>query len=53
MICVVCLQYCSKEVCDPDIGGKLVMCPQCDGCKFWTLNSTCDTSKVSSVLFQK
>uniref|UniRef100_A0A3B5AJL6 Anoctamin n=1 Tax=Stegastes partitus TaxID=144197 RepID=A0A3B5AJL6_9TELE len=35
----------SKEVCDPDIGGKLVMCPQCDSCKYWTLNSTCDTSK--------
>ncbi|XP_030575747.1 anoctamin-6 [Archocentrus centrarchus] len=36
----------SKEVCDPDIGGKIVMCPQCDGCKFWTLNSTCNTSKT-------
>ncbi|CAN9508460.1 unnamed protein product [Ophioblennius macclurei] len=35
----------SKEVCDPEIGGKLVMCPQCDSCKYWTLNSTCDTSK--------
>ncbi|KAM4569542.1 anoctamin-6 [Odontesthes bonariensis] len=35
----------SKEVCDPNIGGQIVMCPQCDFCKFWTLNSTCDTSK--------
>ncbi|XP_063357266.1 anoctamin-6 [Pelmatolapia mariae] len=35
----------SKEVCDPDIGGKIVMCPQCDTCKYWTLNSTCNTSK--------
>lgn len=37
----------SKEVCDPEIGGKIVMCPQCDLCKYWMLNSTCDTSKVS------
>uniref|UniRef100_A0A669CTP3 Anoctamin n=1 Tax=Oreochromis niloticus TaxID=8128 RepID=A0A669CTP3_ORENI len=36
----------SKEVCDPDIGGKIVMCPQCDTCQYWTLNSTCNTSKV-------
>uniref|UniRef100_A0A3Q3AN69 Anoctamin n=1 Tax=Kryptolebias marmoratus TaxID=37003 RepID=A0A3Q3AN69_KRYMA len=35
----------SKEVCDPEIGGKIVMCPQCDLCKYWMLNSTCDTSK--------
>uniref|UniRef100_A0A8C5HMT7 Anoctamin n=1 Tax=Gouania willdenowi TaxID=441366 RepID=A0A8C5HMT7_GOUWI len=35
----------SKEVCDPEIGGKIVMCPQCDTCKYWTLNSTCNTSK--------
>ncbi|XP_029968802.1 anoctamin-6 [Salarias fasciatus] len=35
----------TKEVCDPEIGGKLVMCPQCDSCMYWTLNSTCDTSK--------
>ncbi|XP_069556060.1 anoctamin-6 [Brachyistius frenatus] len=35
----------SKEVCDPEIGGKIVMCPQCDLCKYWTLNSTCNTSK--------
>lgn len=39
---------CSKEVCDPEIGGKIVMCPQCDReCKYWRLNSTCEASKVS------
>lgn len=38
----------SKEVCDPDIGGKIVMCPQCDReCKYWFLSSTCEASKVS------
>ncbi|XP_038154359.1 anoctamin-6 [Cyprinodon tularosa] len=36
----------SKEVCNPNIGGKLVMCPQCDLCNYWMLNSTCDTSKT-------
>ncbi|XP_068611495.1 anoctamin-6 [Brachionichthys hirsutus] len=36
----------SKEVCDPEIGGQIVMCPQCDReCKFWRLNSTCEASK--------
>uniref|UniRef100_A0A3B4BL81 Anoctamin n=1 Tax=Periophthalmus magnuspinnatus TaxID=409849 RepID=A0A3B4BL81_9GOBI len=36
----------SKEVCDPDIGGQIVMCPQCDKhCKYWRLNSTCEASK--------
>uniref|UniRef100_A0A8C3G3L6 Anoctamin n=1 Tax=Cyclopterus lumpus TaxID=8103 RepID=A0A8C3G3L6_CYCLU len=36
----------SKEVCDPEIGGKIVMCPQCDKeCKYWRLNSTCEASK--------
>lgn len=36
----------SKEVCDPDIGGKIVMCPQCDReCKYWLLSSTCEASK--------
>lgn len=44
---------CSKEVCDPEIGGKIVMCPQCDReCKYWRLNSTCEASKVSFTLFQ-
>uniref|UniRef100_A0A452R3F5 Anoctamin n=1 Tax=Ursus americanus TaxID=9643 RepID=A0A452R3F5_URSAM len=36
----------SKEVCDPDIGGKIIMCPQCDEhCSFWNLNITCESSK--------
>lgn len=48
------LKCCSKEVCDPEIGGKIVMCPQCDReCNYWRLNSTCEASKVSSNLFQQ
>ncbi|XP_070784806.1 anoctamin-6 isoform X1 [Enoplosus armatus] len=36
----------SKEVCDPEIGGRIVMCPQCDKeCNYWRLNSTCEASK--------
>ncbi|XP_034019406.1 anoctamin-6 [Thalassophryne amazonica] len=36
----------SKEVCDPNIGGVIVMCPQCDReCTYWRLNSTCEASK--------
>ncbi|KAF7662038.1 hypothetical protein LDENG_00247170, partial [Lucifuga dentata] len=36
----------SKEVCDPNIGGQIVMCPQCDReCTYWRLNSTCEASK--------
>uniref|UniRef100_A0A8C3VU52 Anoctamin n=1 Tax=Catagonus wagneri TaxID=51154 RepID=A0A8C3VU52_9CETA len=36
----------SKEVCDPDIGGQIIMCPQCDRlCPFWKLNITCESSK--------
>ncbi|XP_036375946.1 anoctamin-6 [Megalops cyprinoides] len=36
----------SKEVCDPQIGGAIVMCPQCDReCGYWRLNSTCESSK--------
>ncbi|XP_058937580.1 anoctamin-6 isoform X1 [Kogia breviceps] len=36
----------SKEVCHPDIGGKIIMCPQCDKlCPFWKLNITCESSK--------
>uniref|UniRef100_A0A673C585 Anoctamin n=1 Tax=Sphaeramia orbicularis TaxID=375764 RepID=A0A673C585_9TELE len=42
----------SKEVCDPDIGGQIVMCPQCDkDCKYWRLNSTCEASKVRASVF--
>uniref|UniRef100_A0A8C2D4N1 Anoctamin n=1 Tax=Cyprinus carpio TaxID=7962 RepID=A0A8C2D4N1_CYPCA len=36
----------SKEVCDPQIGGEIIMCPQCDEiCPYWRLNSTCESSK--------
>ncbi|XP_030740602.2 anoctamin-6 isoform X2 [Echinops telfairi] len=36
----------SKEVCHPEIGGKIIMCPQCDRlCPFWKLNITCESSK--------
>ncbi|KAM9230725.1 anoctamin-6 isoform 1-T1 [Dugong dugon] len=36
----------SKEVCNPDIGGNIIMCPQCDRlCPFWKLNITCESSK--------
>uniref|UniRef100_A0A8C7ZER2 Anoctamin n=1 Tax=Oryzias sinensis TaxID=183150 RepID=A0A8C7ZER2_9TELE len=35
----------SKEICDPEIGGSIVMCPLCDKkCPFWKLNSTCLSS---------
>ncbi|MEQ2203473.1 hypothetical protein XENOCAPTIV_030639 [Xenoophorus captivus] len=44
------LDLISKEVCDPEIGGKIVMCPQCDLCNYWMLNSTCDTSKIVLIL---
>ncbi|XP_054581282.1 anoctamin-5 [Eptesicus fuscus] len=38
----------SIEVCDPKIGGQIIMCPLCDLlCDFWRLNSTCLSSKVS------
>ncbi|XP_026065055.1 anoctamin-6-like [Carassius auratus] len=36
----------SKEVCDPEIGGEIIMCPQCDQiCPYWRLNTTCESSK--------
>ncbi|KAM8893597.1 anoctamin-5b isoform 5-T6 [Spinachia spinachia] len=35
----------SKEICNADIGGSIVMCPLCDKkCPFWKLNSTCLSS---------
>ncbi|KAM7015768.1 anoctamin-5b isoform 1-T1 [Tautogolabrus adspersus] len=35
----------SKEICDPKVGGSIVMCPLCDKkCPFWKLNSTCLSS---------
>ncbi|XP_045681469.1 anoctamin-5 isoform X2 [Phyllostomus hastatus] len=38
----------SSEICDPTIGGQIIMCPLCDStCDYWRLNSTCLASKVS------
>ncbi|XP_054997772.1 anoctamin-5 isoform X4 [Sorex araneus] len=38
----------SNEICDPDIGGQIIMCPLCDFlCEYWRLNSTCLSSKLS------
>ncbi|XP_069821203.1 anoctamin-5 isoform X1 [Dendropsophus ebraccatus] len=38
----------SKEICDKDIGGQIIMCPLCDKrCEFWRLNSTCQPSQYS------
>ncbi|KAK2920126.1 anoctamin-5b isoform X2 [Channa argus] len=35
----------SKEICDANIGGSILMCPLCDKkCTFWKLNSTCLSS---------
>ncbi|NXU89529.1 ANO6 protein, partial [Xiphorhynchus elegans] len=36
----------SQEVCDPNIGGNIIMCPQCDKvCTYWNLTITCESSK--------
>uniref|UniRef100_A0A8C8RKP2 Anoctamin n=1 Tax=Pelusios castaneus TaxID=367368 RepID=A0A8C8RKP2_9SAUR len=36
----------SQEVCDPNIGGNIIMCPQCDQiCAYWNLTITCESSK--------
>ncbi|XP_006063374.4 anoctamin-5 isoform X2 [Bubalus bubalis] len=38
----------SSEICDPKIGGQIIMCPLCDElCDYWRLNSTCLASKIS------
>ncbi|KAF7246441.1 Anoctamin-6 [Varanus komodoensis] len=40
------LDLVSQEVCDPNIGGKIIMCPQCDReCTYWNLTITCESSK--------
>uniref|UniRef100_A0A8C6R131 Anoctamin n=1 Tax=Nannospalax galili TaxID=1026970 RepID=A0A8C6R131_NANGA len=32
----------SAEICDPHIGGQMIMCPLCDEvCDYWRLNTTC------------
>ncbi|XP_053800352.1 anoctamin-5 isoform X7 [Vidua chalybeata] len=36
----------SKEICDPAIGGEIIMCPLCDrDCEYWRLNTTCEASQ--------
>ncbi|XP_032214924.1 anoctamin-5 isoform X3 [Mustela erminea] len=38
----------SSEICDPTIGGQIIMCPLCDQvCDYWRLNTTCLASKIS------
>ncbi|KAJ7427286.1 Anoctamin-5 [Willisornis vidua] len=38
----------SKEICDPAIGGEIIMCPLCDQeCEYWRLNTTCESSQYS------
>ncbi|XP_064368930.1 anoctamin-5 isoform X8 [Dromaius novaehollandiae] len=38
----------SKEICDPAIGGEIIMCPLCDReCDYWKLNTTCASSEYS------
>ncbi|NXS00269.1 ANO5 protein, partial [Oxylabes madagascariensis] len=38
----------SKEICDPSIGGEIIMCPLCDReCEYWRLNTTCESSQYS------
>ncbi|NXY67823.1 ANO5 protein, partial [Glareola pratincola] len=38
----------SKEICDPAIGGEIIMCPLCDReCDYWRLNTTCGSSEYS------
>ncbi|XP_006990269.2 anoctamin-5 isoform X4 [Peromyscus maniculatus bairdii] len=38
----------STEICDPNIGGRMIMCPLCDElCDYWRLNTTCLHSKFS------
>ncbi|XP_076863653.1 anoctamin-5 isoform X2 [Brachyhypopomus gauderio] len=35
----------TEEICDENIGGKIIMCPLCDKkCSFWKLNSTCNST---------
>ncbi|KAM6394634.1 anoctamin-5 isoform 10-T10 [Pluvialis apricaria] len=38
----------SKEICDPAVGGEIIMCPLCDReCEYWRLNTTCVSSQYS------
>uniref|UniRef100_UPI00398F4CD8 anoctamin-5 isoform X2 n=1 Tax=Pristiophorus japonicus TaxID=55135 RepID=UPI00398F4CD8 len=38
----------SDEICDAEFGGKIIMCPLCDGCDFWRLNTTCESTKMNN-----
>uniref|UniRef100_A0A8C3LVW2 Anoctamin n=1 Tax=Chrysolophus pictus TaxID=9089 RepID=A0A8C3LVW2_CHRPC len=43
----------SKEICDPAIGGEIIMCPLCDReCEYWRLNTTCESSEVCTCFFR-
>lgn len=47
VLCCVLFCFYSKEICNPKVGGSIVMCPLCDkNCTFWKLNSTCLSSWV-------
>ncbi|XP_072448850.1 anoctamin-5 isoform X1 [Chiloscyllium punctatum] len=37
----------SEEICDAELGGKIIMCPLCYDCDFWRLNTTCESTKNS------
>ncbi|XP_069684912.1 anoctamin-5 isoform X2 [Periplaneta americana] len=38
----------SKEICDAEIGGKIIMCPLCDKvCDYQKLNSSCVFAKIT------
>ncbi|XP_048463912.1 anoctamin-6-like [Rhincodon typus] len=44
------IRYYFQEVCDPEIGGRMIMCPQCDrDCTYWRLNVTCESSRKLSI----
>ncbi|CAL8116032.1 unnamed protein product [Orchesella dallaii] len=37
----------SREICDPAIGGKIIMCPLCGKCELWELQDSCTFSKLT------
>ncbi|MCJ8735906.1 hypothetical protein PDJAM_G00252740 [Pangasius djambal] len=42
----------TKEICNDDIGGHIIMCPLCDKkCGYWKLNSTCNSAWATTVFF--
>ncbi|XP_064308928.1 anoctamin-5 isoform X4 [Phalacrocorax carbo] len=47
-LCTMDKNMSSKEICDPAIGGEIIMCPLCDReCEYWRLNTTCASSEYS------